>query len=137
MGLLRVFEFRADFYSVSRGCVLGGWFELAEYPQPLVSQIAGRVDVPVVEHAVLRARPFAHAEVPDIPVPVSAVVTELARRAARHAHSADCEHVRRLMSDWMDGMFIGVEADRVASRLAGLLDSGLSGEDAVPRVLLG
>ena len=41
------------------------------------------------------------------------------------------------MSDWMDGMFIGVEADRVASHLAGLLDSGLSGEDAVSRVLLG
>lgn len=70
-------------------------------------------------------------------MPLEAEVVDEGKGAARHAHSADCEHVRTLMSEWMGGMFIGVEADRVASRLAGLLDSGLSGEDAVSRVLLG
>ena len=86
-----------------------------------------RTDVPI--------RPVKQNETGDMPL--EAEVVDEGKGAARHSHSADCEHVRRLMSDWMDGMFIGVEADRVASRLAGLLDSGLSGEDAVSRVLLG
>ena len=101
----------------------------------------------------LRAEPFRHGikyyprtDAPTRPaasrarpadMPLEAEVVDEGKGAARHAHSADCEHVRRLMSDWMGGMFTGVEADRVASRLAGLLDSGLSGEDAVSRVLLG
>ena len=60
--------------------VLCGRFELAEYPQPLVAQVVGRVDIPVVEHAALRACPFAHIEVLDLRVEVSAVVAELAGR---------------------------------------------------------
>lgn len=86
-----------------------------------------RTDAPI--------RPVKQNEAGDMPL--EAEVVDEGKEAACHVHSADCEHVRRLMSDWMGGMFIGVEADRVASRLAGLLDSGLSGEDAVSRVLLG
>lgn len=86
-----------------------------------------RTDAPI--------RPVKQNEAGDMPL--EAEVVDEGKGAARHSHSADCEHVRRLMSDWVDGMFIGVEADRVASRLAGLLDSGLSGEEAVSRVLLG
>lgn len=100
----------------------------------------------------LRAEPFRHgikyyprtdaptrqtAQSESADIPLEAEVVDESKGPARHVHSADCEHVRTLMSEWMGGMFTGVDADRVASRLAELLDSGLSGEDAVSRVLLG
>lgn len=70
-------------------------------------------------------------------VPPEAEVVDESQGPARHVHSPDCEHVRRLMSDWMGGMFSGVDADRVASRLAELLDDGLSDDEAVAQVLAG
>lgn len=80
-------------------------------------------------------RQTAQSESADIPL--EAEVVDESKGPARHVHSADCEHVRTLMSEWMGGMFTGVDADRVASRLAELLDSGLPDEGAVSRVLLG
>lgn len=100
----------------------------------------------------LRAEPFRHgikyyprtdaptrqtAQSESADIPLEAEVVDESKGPARHVHSADCEHVRTLMSEWMGGMFTGVDADRVASRLAELLDSGLPDEGAVSRVLLG